>query len=114
MREIDKALDSLVQAIRTSEEYADYQQMKIRLHEQPDLERRVNEFRKKNFDMQNDSNIDLYEEVDNFEGANRELRSNQLVVEYLSAELAFCRVVQNINWKIIEGLDFEIGFIDEG
>ena len=32
---------------------------------------------------------------------------NMVVSDFLAAELDFCRMVQNVNIKITEGLDFE-------
>ena len=40
----------------------------------------------------------------------REFRKNPLVKQYLEAENALCRVIQEVNWTLIEELDFDIGF----
>ena len=55
-------------------------------------------------------NVDLYDATDKMEQEYREFRKNPLVAEYLAAENAFCRVVQKVNWTLIEELDFEVGF----
>ena len=52
----------------------------------------------------------LYDATDKMEQEYREFRKNPLVAEYLAAENAFCRVVQKVNWTLIEELDFEVGF----
>ena len=54
--------------------------------------------------------MDLYDATDKMEQEYREFRKNPLVAEYLAAENAICRVVQKINWTLIEELDFEVGF----
>ena len=54
--------------------------------------------------------MDLYEETDRMENEYRELRKNPMVSEYLAAENALCKIVQQINWTLIEGLEFEVGF----
>ena len=36
--------------------------------------------------------------------------NHPVVREYLTAENAFCRIVQQINWQLIENLDFEADF----
>ena len=67
--------------------------------------------RHKNYLLQNsDGNVDLYDATDKMEQEYREFRKNPLVAEYLAAENAFCRVVQKVNWTLIEELDFEVGF----
>ena len=66
---------------------------------------------RKNYLLQNsDGNVDLYDATDKMEQEYREFRKNPLVAEYLAAENAFCRVVQKVNWTLIEELDFEVGF----
>ena len=103
MEQMREALDALLAAIRTSEEYKNYQDIKARIHEKPEVEKRVAEFRKRNYQLQNQKDADLFGEMDKLE---RE--------KYLAAELAFCRVIQEINWEFVEKLDFEVGFENEG
>ncbi len=110
MTQIDTALQYLLQTIKESSEYQRYQKARAKLSEQPELERSVHEFRKKNYLIQNSGNINLFDEVDRLEQENTEMRREPIVEEYLTAELAFCRVVQNINWTLINELDFEVGF----
>lgn len=113
MDEMNTALNGLVQAIKNSQEYKRYQLAREKLHEEPELEHKVHEFRKINFQIQNSGNVNLFDEVDRLEQENTELRRKPIVEEYLSAELAFCRIVQRINWTLIEQLDFDLGFGNE-
>ena len=82
MSRMDEAMQELVDAIKFSEEYIRYQDIKNRVHDA----------------------------TDKMEQEYREFRKNPLVAEYLAAENAFCRVVQKVNWTLIEELDFEVGF----
>ena len=129
MNEMNTALNELVQAIKDGQEYKRYQLVREELHKEPELERKVHEFRKKNFQIQNSGNVNLFDEVDRLEQENTEpesqnitavieeenteLRRKPIVEEYLSAELAFCRIVQRVNWILIEQLDFDLGFGNE-
>ena len=97
MSRMDEAMQELVDAIKFSEEYIRYQDIKNRVHNQPQLQN-------------SDGNVDLYDATDKMEQEYREFRKNPLVAEYLAAENAFCRVVQKVNWTLIEELDFEVGF----
>ena len=111
MSQIDDALKQLMTAIRTSEEFIRYQTIKEKVHGFPELENQINEFRKKNYLLQNSQGtVDLYEETDRMEDEYREFRKNPMVAEFLNAENALCKVVQQINWTLIEGLEFEVGF----
>ena len=106
-----QAMQELVDAIKFSEEYIRYQDIKNRVHNQPQLEQQIHAFRHNNYLLQNsDGNVELYDATDKMEQEYREFRKNPLVAEYLAAENAFCRVVQKVNWTLIEELDFEVGF----
>lgn len=52
--------------------------------------------------------------MDKLEREKSKICENSLAAEYLAAELAFCRVIQEINWEFVEKLDFEVGFENEG
>ena len=98
-------------AIKNSEEFNRYQKAKEQLHCFPELEQQVMDYRRKTYELQNSQNTaGLYEAVDQFEKDYKEFRKNPYVSEYLASELALCRIVQQINWTLIEGLDFEVGF----
>lgn len=113
MNQIEAALDGLMEAVRSSGEYIRYQQIRERVHRFPELEEQINGFRRRNYLLQNSQGaVDLYEETSRMEQEYREFRKNPMVGEYLEAETALCRVVQQINWTLIEGLDFEVGFKD--
>ena len=109
MEQMREALDALLAAIRSSEEYKNYQDIKARIHEKPEVEKRVAEFRKRNYQLQNQKDADLFGEMDKLEREKSKICENSL-----AAELAFCRVIQEINWEFVEKLDFEVGFENEG
>ena len=37
------------------------------------------------------------------------ITQNAVVGEYLDAESAFCRVLQQVNWRLMQDLDFDLG-----
>ena len=97
--------------IKDSDVYKNYQYCKDKLRQKPEKLQQLMEFRKKNYLLQNSqATVDLYEETDRMENEYREFRKNPMVSEYLAAENALCKIVQQINWTLIEGLEFEVGF----
>lgn len=113
MDQISAKTADLIVAIRQSDEYKRYQEAREKLHEDPDLERAVHEFRKRNYQIQNSGNVDLFNEVDHLDWENSQMIKNPVAEEYMAAEMAYCRVVQEINWRLIKGMDFEVGFVNE-
>lgn len=106
---VTKAAENFVQEIMKTEIYKEYDFQKRRLKEQPELFEKVREFRQKNFaiqtaDAQGDELLDKLESV---EREVEKLREDPVVDRFLSAELAFCRMMQEVNVRIMAELDFE-------
>ena len=109
MREIDEALDGLIDALLETEEYCDYQKAKAELYRYPGLKDQVDEFRQRNFRLQQlelDSDA-MMAEIEKFEREYESFRANPIVNRFLSCELAFVRLMQGIYESIMENIDFE-------
>lgn len=106
---VTKATENFVQEIMKTDIYKEYDLQKRKLKEQPELFEKVREFRQKNFALQNtDAQGDeLFDKLDAFERENEKFREDPLVDNFLRAELAFCRMMQEVNVWIMAGLDFE-------
>lgn len=109
MQELDEALDNLIEVIINSDVYEEYQKRKKILLGQPELKRQVDEFRIRNYELQTSGmdSTQLMEAADRFEREYEEFRANPDVNEFLSAELALIRIMQNIYGEIMDNLDFE-------
>lgn len=84
--EVQKALEQLAQAMRE----------------------KIDEYRVRNFELQNSVQTeDLLDKLDAFEREYEKFREDPLVEEFLDAELAFCRMMQEIDVKLAEAMDFE-------
>ena len=56
----------------------------------------------------NHGETDLYHHIDEIERESERFRQDALIDEFLTAELALCRMVQRINWTLIEELHFDM------
>ncbi|MBD5540450.1 MAG: YlbF family regulator [Lachnospiraceae bacterium] len=101
MSDFDKEMESFIQKVYESDICREYFRQKESIKQYPELKRQIDDFRQRNFQLQNDtdSNI-LFDEVDRFEREYEEFRRNPIVDEFLAAELAFCRLYQQISDKI--------------
>ena len=107
-REIEIALNGLIAKIKESATYKEYQQQLARIKEHPECYQKANEFRQKNYELQNaEQTDDLFEKVEAFDKEYEAFRENPIVDDFLKAELAFCRMIQEITPKIMEKVDFE-------
>ncbi|TGY91492.1 YlbF family regulator [Petralouisia muris] len=110
MNYIDEKTESLIYAVKESAEYKEYQRMRELIHSEPEKERAIHEFRRRNFELHRRRDVDLYSEMDRLEKEFAPLRAEPYVNEYLSAELAVCRMVQRINFRLMEEIEFDLGF----
>lgn len=110
MKRVEEKLDALVRVVKESPEYREYQRVRELVHQEPEKERAIHEFRKRNFELHKRKDVDLYSEMDRLEKEFAPLRAEPYVNEYLSAELAVCRMVQRINYRLMEEIEFDLGF----
>lgn len=114
MDRVDLKVEELISAMKESQEYQRYCAAEKKLRQYPTIEQQVNEFRKKNYEIQKQKQShNIYDELMHLQSEYATLRRNPLVDEYLSAEMALCRCIQDINRKMIRDLEFYIGFEDD-
>ena len=106
--EVQKALEQLAQAIKDSDIYREYRRQSEKVDNTGDMREKIDEYRVRNFELQNSVQTeDLLDKLDACEREYEKFREDPLVEEFLDAELAFCRMMQEIDVKLAEAMDFE-------
>ena len=106
--EVQEALEQLAQAIQDSDIYREYRRQSEKVDNTGDMREKIDEYRVRNFELQNSVQTeDLLDKLDAFEREYEKFREDPLVEEFLDAELAFCRMMQEIDVKLAEAMDFE-------
>lgn len=108
MKDIQKAVDTFIEAIKNSDTYHEYVLQNERVRQVPGLKEKIDAYRKKNYEFQSYEGDDIFEKVDELEREMDEIKEDPLVRAYLAAELELCRMVQNINVSIAEAVDIDI------
>lgn len=103
---IEEAIEAAVQVIKQSEVYAEYHKQLDIVKAEPGLKAQIDEFRMRNFELQNSENVAL-EQIDAFEREYDEFRENPKVSRFLAAELSFCRMMQEMQEKMVREVEFE-------
>lgn len=103
---MEQALTRYIEEILKSAEYQEYALQKERVKQYPELKAQIDEFRARNFEMQTSKDM-VFEMIEAFEREYRDFRENPLVNDFLAAELAFCRLLQKNNARIMDAIDFE-------
>ena len=112
MSQIEDAMDGLMTAIRNSEEFIRYQAIKEKVHGFPKLESQITEFRKKNYEIQNNEMLDNpYDEVNNLFIEYDSIVHDTIVNDFIRAEQKLVRMMKMVYEQIADDLDFDI--IDE-
>ena len=106
MDKINAAVNNLIEAILNSEEYRAYREELEKVKLLPTLKEQIDEFRKRNYLLQNSEDF-AFDKLEEFEKEFQKFRENPLVDAFLASELAFCRMMQNIEATITEALHFE-------
>lgn len=109
MNQVQELVKELIAAIKESEEYGEYQRARRHILQYPALKREADAFRKRSYEMQL-SGRDLFSEGDRLSKDFEATVKNPVVWEYLNAETAFCKILRQVNWQLLENLDFEIDF----
>ena len=113
MSRVDDLAVELATAIQESDEYKQYLRCRSELMQDEELFRKVNEYRRNNFYLQNQSNNPrLVEDVEAFHAQNAELTANILVNKYLLAEMALCRMIKQVERTLIENVELDLEFLD--
>lgn len=106
--DVERAALSFVRSIKETETYKNYAYQLARLKANPEQFRQVNEFRKRNYEIQKTSQVDeLFDKMNAFEDEFEKFREDPLVDDFLRAELAFCRMMQEIDIYITQEIGFE-------
>ena len=107
MTAIEEATIHFAANIKETDVYQEYYLRLSAIKAEPELYEKVNEFRLKNFKLQSSEQCDgLLEKMENLEKEYEDIIDNPLVGDFLRAEIAFCRLMQDINKYITLELEF--------
>ncbi len=103
---MEQALQTYIDKILESEEYRAYVEQRDKVKQYPELKKQINEYRARNYEMQTSKEM-VFEKIEAFEREYMDFLENPLVSDFLAAELAFCRMMQRNNGKIMDAIDFD-------
>ncbi len=106
MSGIDREVNQLIEAILNSQEYNSYRAEMENLKGEPGLKERIDEFRRRNFELQNGGDCD-FAKLDQLEREYEDMLQQPRVAAFLDAELNFCRMIQDMNSYIATAVRFE-------
>ena len=112
MRRIDELKKEIIHEILNSEEYREYRRLQSEIDRTPDLKRQVDEFRMRNFELQNSENVpDMFAAMENLNKEYADMRNQDIVNRYLMTEITFFRFMRDIYKDIAEAVDMDLDFL---
>jgi cell fate (sporulation/competence/biofilm development) regulator YlbF (YheA/YmcA/DUF963 family) len=107
-------LKIFIDAVKKSKEYLNYQIAREKVRKEPEKERIIHEYRKRNYLLQNQrEGVNLFNEIDRLNQDFAVHLADPLMEEYISAEVDFCRLLQFVSKELMSQLDFDLGFMLE-
>lgn len=104
--------EALASAIEKSTEYTEYIDLLKKLQAEPELYAHLNEYRKKSFDIQVSSDVDSSQKLENLQVEFSDLLSDGKISRFLGAEQAFCKMMRQINERIMESIEeMDVSFL---
>ncbi len=113
MNRIEELTSNLIEAVKESNEYLQYQRLLAQVMEDGDLYFEINEFRKKSISIQLHADRNLLDVSSELYAEYNTLLADSLVTDFLSSEQAYCRLIREMNDRIMESLDLDIDFLED-
>lgn len=107
MTDLTYLSEYVLNEIYNTPEYKEYEAELSLLKADPTLYERVTEFREKNFLLQQSDAEDMLDHMDALTNEYEDVINIELVNDFMEAEVALCKMIQNFNRNMIDGLKFE-------
>ena len=107
MTDLTGLSNQVSESIRNTPEYEEFHRLLLQLREDPELYRRVDEMRDKNFMIQQGDVGDPYDMMDALTNEYEGVINNESVSEFIKAEIALCKMIHEFNRNVTAGLEIE-------
>lgn len=107
MTDLTGVANSVIDTLKSTKEYREYSELLKKLKQNPALFSRVNEFREKNFTLQQSDSEDLFDRMDALTNEYEDVINIEMVTDFIKAEAEFCRLVQKFTSFVTNGLEFD-------
>ncbi|MCI8407688.1 MAG: YlbF family regulator [Lachnospiraceae bacterium] len=102
--------DALIKAIETSNEFAQYYLLQKTIMKE-EVYNRLNEFRRRNFEIQMNSQVDAIDSSANLYQEYADILNRTEVKEFLNAEQRYIRMLRKIHQEIDKHANINIDFL---
>ena len=112
--DIQQGIKTLTNLVCHTEDYKCYQKNLVTLKEQEELYHKFKEFRRKNLTLQLQKEQEGYfEKVEGLHAEYKNILTEPVVVDFLSAEQRMCKLMRMIYDGIAEDIKLDLSYMDE-
>ena len=106
MNNVMKKTDELIDAIQSSNEYLQYQMLQKTISKNTDLYNRLNDYRRRNFEIQMQGHDNAEDEIQNLANEYADIK------DFLVAEQRYIKMLRRMNKKIDNQIHVNIEFLE--
>ena len=113
MKRVMESTQGLIFEIMNSDIYKEFLEVTQKVKADKTLWERLNQYRKRRFQMQLENNADLTQLQNRLRMEFDDIQNNQLALEFLIAERRYCNLMKQVNHTILDGAGMEIEFLED-
>lgn len=111
MKNVMQKTNALIEAIEASNEYVQYQLLQNSIMKDEGVYGRLNEFRRRNFEIQMNCHVDPIDGSASLYQEYMDVLNRPEVKEYLDAELRYIKMIKKMQRKLDKHLNINIDFL---
>lgn len=108
MTDLSNIAQTVINTLKDTVEYKEYEEALAELTKDPALYKRVNEMRDKNFSLQQYDGDDILDLMDALTNEYEDVINLEITGRFIEAEADVCTLIRNFTHMVTEGLDFDI------
>lgn len=112
MKNVMQQTENLIDAIEASSEYAQYQLLQNSIIKDEGVYHRLNEFRRRNFEIQMNTQVDVMDASANLYQEYADVLNRAEVKEFMAAEQRYIKMLRKVNRKLEEHFNVNVDFLE--
>ena len=112
MKNVILQTEQLIKAIETSNEYAQYQMLQNTITKDDGVYQRLNEFRRRNFEIQMNTQVNAIDESANLYQQYQDVLNRPEIKDFLVAEQRYLKMLRKVTHKLDSHFKVNIDFLE--
>lgn len=113
MNEVEVLMAEITKKLPETKEYNQYKDVLNRVKAQPDLYRRIGEFRRRSMEIRMTGDANTIQANNNLQNEFRDLQTNGLSNDFFAAEHQYCRMIQKLQSQFLESAQIDTDFLED-